>query len=56
MEPPFASLLKKTKESYFSTRFNKVLGDFAEPFHYLENLGTMDQIQARIPFFFRVEM
>jgi len=56
MEPPFASLLKKTKESYFSSRFNKVLGDFAEPFHYLENLGTMDQIQARIPFFFRVEM
>lgn len=56
MEPPFKSLLNKTKESYFSTRFDKALGDFAEPLHYFENLSTMDRIQARMPFFFRVEM
>ena len=56
LEPPFASLLKKTKENYFNTRFNKVLGEFSEPFHYFETLGSMDQIQARLPYFFRVEM
>ncbi|MBR4336979.1 MAG: signal peptide peptidase SppA [Bacteroidaceae bacterium] len=56
MEPPFSTLLKKTKENYFTVRFNKTLGDFAEPFHYFENLGTLDMVQARLPYFFRVEM
>ena len=56
MEAPFSTLLKKTKENYFTVRFNKTLGDFSEPFHYFENLGTMDMIQARLPYFFRVEM
>ena len=36
--------------------FDKALGDFAEPLHYFENLSIMDRIQARMPFFFRVEM
>ena len=56
MEAPFSTLLKKTKENYFTVRFNKTLGDFSEPFHYFENLGTMDMIQARLPYFFHVEM
>ena len=56
MEPPFSTLLKKTKENYFAVRLNKTLGDFAEPFHYFENLGTLDMVQARLPYFFRVEM
>lgn len=56
MEKPFASILKKTKENYFNTRFNKVLGEFSEQFHYFENLSNMDRIQARLPYFFQVEM
>ena len=55
-EPPFASLLKKTKENYFNIRFNKALGEFSEQIHYFESLSTMDHIQARLPFFFKVEM
>ena len=56
MESPFTSLLKKAKEDYFSTRFNKALGEFSEQIHYFENLSDMDRIQARLPFFFKVEM
>ena len=56
MESPFASILKKTKENYFNTRFNKALGEFSEQFHYFENLSNMDRVQARLPYFFKVEM
>jgi len=56
MENPFQSLISKTKENYFNTRFSKTIGEFSEQIHYFENLSTMDRVQARLPYFFRVEM
>lgn len=55
-ESPFTSILNKAREDYFSIRTNDVVKSYAEEFRFFENINTMDRVQARLPYFFKIEM
>lgn len=56
-ENPFASLLSKIKKSdYFSTHMDNKLGEYADEFHFFENINTMDRVQARLPYLLNIAM
>lgn len=55
-ESPFASLLSKIKEDYFSVRMDSKLSEYANGLYFFENLNSMDRVQARLPYVLNIEM
>lgn len=52
----FAQLMNKVQRSYIESRTPQLPAEFAEELKFLRNIESMDRIQARMPYLFKVKM
>lgn len=52
----FAQLMNKVQRNYIETHTQKILGEFSEEIKFFQEINNMDRIQARMPYFFKVQM